>query len=753
MASPKPTSPRTGTVNGKNTLSKSTSKYLTAEAAAPVELDDKAKISAEKAIDGKLNSIEYKDHIVKYIKDVNDKTIANFQVVMNKTLLTDSVPVVDPLVDSTRWGTDTLDLTNNGKKTVYFQFRQKNSPKYDLQISPHTGKIKKGSTIQITFKFRAFCTSKFYQLIQIALSYSNLSLERKKTFLSFGRSTQDLSSPRPEPTLEEVNGTSLVFCLRIESELSSFLDYDEIEMGKKLAGGAFGTVYQAYWRDSEVAVKVLHNASELTEEERDNVKREIALMSKLSFPYIVTYMGSTAAIPTQPLSMVMEYIKGGSLTSLIKSGKTLSFKYKCKVSLDVAKGMAYLHSHNIYHRDLKPDNFLIISVHDDVDVNLKITDFGTSRSTKRSKEDLLKAYQIEETKAPAEVEAEAADAEKNKRCLTNGVGTLIYQAPETLDGRTDYDIGKTDLYSFGCSLLHIFSGVEPYSNPPFNDYGVWDIVNYVLAGKRLPIPGEIDLRIRKMITDCCLHNVDKRPKFVQLVKELQEIMTTEEQPFERPPQSTSQPTSPQILHNGSSNGTPTSPNVNGDPNSSSSSYPSFQNSPIVSTPSNDDINKPVLRPGMSSYMLNPGNRLSSGQVPAGVNLQPLSTSPQVGKAQGGKGTPVPNRPDLVCWSGTISRQESEAKLMSPGIVAGTFLTRWSDNTNSYVLTYKKVGGGIEHIAHIRPTEGEKIKVGKSDGTEVTYETLIHYIDTLREENVISAPLFEDQGQQLYMFTK
>lgn len=54
----------------------------------------------------------------------------------------------------------------------------------------------------------------------------------------------------------------------------------------------------------------------------------------------------------------MEYVKGGSLTGLLQ--KPLSERFKCKLVLDVAKGMQYLHSYNIYHRDIKPDNILVI---------------------------------------------------------------------------------------------------------------------------------------------------------------------------------------------------------------------------------------------------------------------------------------------------------------------------------------------------------------------------------------------------------
>jgi hypothetical protein len=69
-----------------------------------------------------------------------------------------------------------------------------------------------------------------------------------------------------------------LYCyFRLESELSSIIDYDELEMGDKVAKGGFGTVYKASWRGNTVAVKKL-NVQELVEEEKDMVLREIKLM-------------------------------------------------------------------------------------------------------------------------------------------------------------------------------------------------------------------------------------------------------------------------------------------------------------------------------------------------------------------------------------------------------------------------------------------------------------------------------------------
>ncbi|PRP76453.1 protein kinase domain containing protein [Planoprotostelium fungivorum] len=694
----------------------------------------------ERAIDGKLTSVEYKGEFSKFLKDTNEKVLAHHNLTMDKSLMTSEaqVPVVDLLLgESSRWGTDSLTIVNNGKKSLYFQVRQKIIDKYQLEALPFQGKIRKGETKRIEFKFRAFCTSKFYQLLQIQFSLKKEDLSgtvKKRGIFMRGA---EIPPPRPQASIDEIlRSNSLVVCLRIESELSAFLDYDEVVLGDKLAGGAFGTVHKATWRDSEVAVKVLHNADQMTTDERDLVKREIALMSKLSFPYIVTYMGSTAAVASQPLCMVMEYIRGGSLTSLIKK-QEISFRFRVKVSLDVAKGMAYLHSHNIYHRDLKPDNFLVISQHDDVDVNLKITDFGTSRSNKKSKEDLQRVYGIEDTSSSVTIPdftsqpgtQEINEPEKQQRNLTNGVGTLIYQAPETLGGQTDYNIEKTDIYSFGVSLLHIFTGIEPYSVDPFDKFSVWDIINFVTRGERLEVSGVEDYRIRNMILNCWQDKPEKRPKFSQVRDELLEILKSAgPQPNpSSPAAAVSSPTKPASVRD-----------------QEYTMDDRQQTTPPRSLTSRSLTNP--IQPTVSSE--SPGTAPQSPQSPRGESMSNGSGEK--------RGMVVPQHADQLCWCGNLDRIKAEQKLLAPHVAPLTFLTRWSDNMGSYVLTYKKREGGLEHIAHIMPVGDGKITVRKSDGTSTPYDSLLKYIDTLREERVI-ANAYTDApstapGTSLYSFS-
>jgi len=105
--------------------------------------------------------------------------------------------------------------------------------------------------------------------------------------------------------------------------------------------------------------------------------------------------------------MVTEFAPFGSFQDLMKKqpDNPIELKLTVKMLLDCAKGIAYLHDNGILHRDIKPDNFLVVSLDMNYGVNCKLTDFGSARNLN------LLMTNIE---------------------FTKGIGTPIYMAPEIL---------------------------------------------------------------------------------------------------------------------------------------------------------------------------------------------------------------------------------------------------------------------------------------------------------------------------------
>ena len=109
-------------------------------------------------------------------------------------------------------------------------------------------------------------------------------------------------------------------------------------------------VHRGMWKESEVAIKVFH-MGKLSSKSISSFKAEFLVMSSMRHPNVVLLMG--ACEQPRPC-IVMEYMRGGSLHSVIHNKRqSLSLENTVMVAQDIGRGLQYLHSINILHRDLK----------------------------------------------------------------------------------------------------------------------------------------------------------------------------------------------------------------------------------------------------------------------------------------------------------------------------------------------------------------------------------------------------------------
>ncbi|CAI0559418.1 unnamed protein product [Linum tenue] len=231
------------------------------------------------------------------------------------------------------------------------------------------------------------------------------------------------------------------------------IDLSKLDIKNQIARGTYGTVYRGTYDNQDVAVKVLDWGEDgmitVTEAAslRASFRQEVAVWHKLDHPN-VTKVG--ASMGTSDLKVankqsdghtaraccvVVEYLSGGTLKQyLIRNRrKKLAYKVVIQLALDLSRGLSYLHSKKIVHRDVKSENMLL-----DAQRNLKIADFGVAR-----------------------VEAQ------NPSDMTGETGTLGYMAPEVLDGKP-YN-RRCDVYSFGICLWEIYCCDMPYPDLSFAD--------------------------------------------------------------------------------------------------------------------------------------------------------------------------------------------------------------------------------------------------------------------------------------------
>jgi protein kinase-like protein len=191
--------------------------------------------------------------------------------------------------------------------------------------------------------------------------------------------------------------------------------------------GGMGIVYRA--TDPRigrpVAIKVLTGFFSEDSELLARFYREAKSTGSLQHQNIVTVyeLGDQDGFPY----LVMEYLEGESLDSIIASRRPLSISEKLGIMIRVCDGLSFAHERGIIHRDIKPANIVVLT-----SGAVKIVDFGIAQVG-------------------------------NKRLTRTGqlVGSIYYMSPEQLNDTAELD-ARTDVYSAGVVLFQLLTGVLPF---------------------------------------------------------------------------------------------------------------------------------------------------------------------------------------------------------------------------------------------------------------------------------------------------
>ncbi|XP_048862077.1 serine/threonine-protein kinase greatwall isoform X2 [Brienomyrus brachyistius] len=143
---------------------------------------------------------------------------------------------------------------------------------------------------------------------------------------------------------------------------------------KPISRGAFGKVYLARKKGNSTlyAIKVVKKADMVDKNMTDQMKAERDALALSKSPFIVHLFYSLQT--TAKVYLVMEYLIGGDLKSLLHIYGYFDEDMSVKYISEVALALDYLHRHKIIHRDLKPDNMLVSN-----EGHIKLTDFGLSK--------------------------------------------------------------------------------------------------------------------------------------------------------------------------------------------------------------------------------------------------------------------------------------------------------------------------------------------------------------------------------------
>ena len=212
---------------------------------------------------------------------------------------------------------------------------------------------------------------------------------------------------------------------------------DRYEIVSLLGAGGMGAVYRARDTDlhRDVAIKVLPKPSEENSTRIERFNREIRTVARLSHPNIVEIYAHGQA---DGLSYaVMELLKGKNLRERMR-GRALPIQTALDIGVAVANALGEAHNNGVLHRDVKPENIFITS-----NGGVKILDFGLARDV-----------------GPVSSTADTMTREASLTTEGVVVGTTGYMSPEQVRGFT-LD-ARSDIFSLGCVLYEMLSGVHPF---------------------------------------------------------------------------------------------------------------------------------------------------------------------------------------------------------------------------------------------------------------------------------------------------
>ncbi|KAK9104476.1 hypothetical protein Scep_021320 [Stephania cephalantha] len=268
-------------------------------------------------------------------------------------------------------------------------------------------------------------------------------------------------------------------------------DMSQLFIGSKFASGRHSRIYRGIYKQIDVAIKLISQPeqdAELASVLEKQFISEVALLFRLRHPNIITFVAACKKPPV--FCIITEYLAGGSLRKYLHQQEPYSLPHSLvlKLALDIARGMQYLHSQGVLHRDLKSENLLLGE-----DMCVKVADFGISC-----------------------LESQCGSGK-------GFTGTYRWMAPEMI--KEKHHTKKVDVYSFGIVLWELLTALTPFHDmtPEQAAFAVSQ------KNARPPLPADCPMAFNHLISRCWSNNPKRRPHFEEIVTILENYSDALEQ--------------------------------------------------------------------------------------------------------------------------------------------------------------------------------------------------------------------------------
>jgi serine/threonine-protein kinase len=208
-----------------------------------------------------------------------------------------------------------------------------------------------------------------------------------------------------------------------------------------IGSGAAGAVYRATHRELRrtVAIKILHPHYQQDPQFMDGFRDEALAASQLDHPNVMRVLDFDQEADGL-IYIVMEYLSGRTLQSVLDEERRLPTERAVEIMIQVCAALSVAHDHGIIHRDIKPDNIMLVPSRNDEGTTfelVKVCDFGIA--------------------ALQNPRADQADSTASESVIT---GTPEYMSPEQAQG-TAVD-ARSDVYACGICLYELVTGRPPF---------------------------------------------------------------------------------------------------------------------------------------------------------------------------------------------------------------------------------------------------------------------------------------------------
>jgi len=264
-----------------------------------------------------------------------------------------------------------------------------------------------------------------------------------------------------------------------------------------LGSGGMGEVFFGVDErlDRKVAIKTVKANFRISERAVERFRTEARILSHLDHPSICRLYDLVIS-DGRPF-LLLEYLEGETLG---EPASSLEKERIVDIFIQIAEALTVAHREGVIHRDLKPDNIMVMA-----DGTVKILDFGIGRLTRdRAADPSAKAGDSSEDPASSSLTAQEGI-----------IGTLRYMSPEQARGKPVTE--ASDLYSFGVMLQEVLSGESVYSASGFGE-----LLTKVQSGETTPLEG-IGGRLGELISSLLALNPEDRPTAAETAVVLKSI--------------------------------------------------------------------------------------------------------------------------------------------------------------------------------------------------------------------------------------